>query len=66
MKVNIHPEYQQIKVHCGCGAEHVLYSTRKSMQIEICSQCHPFYAGNQKIVDATGRVDRFKRKYKLK
>ena len=66
MKAQIHPEYHSVKVRCGCGAEHELYSTRKSMQVEICSSCHPFYTGQQKIIDSAGRIDRFKKKYKLK
>ena len=66
MKAAIHPEYTELTVQCGCGAQHKLYSTRKDIQVEICSKCHPFYTGQQKVVDSAGRVDRFKRKYKLK
>ena len=66
MKASIHPEYKEIKVTCGCGATHILYSTRPNLQVEICSKCHPFYTGQQRIIDSAGRVDRFKRKYKLK
>ncbi len=66
MKAGIHPEYKEIKVRCGCGAEHVLFSTTSEMQIEVCSKCHPFYTGQQKVIDAGGRVDKFKKKYKLK
>lgn len=66
MRANIHPEYKQIEVRCACGAQHKIYSTRESIHVEICSQCHPFYTGQQKIVDSAGRVERFKHKYKLK
>ncbi len=66
VRPGIHPEYKEVTVQCGCGAVHKLHSTRGDMQVEICSQCHPFYTGQQKIVDSAGRVDRFKRKYKLK
>ena len=66
MKKKIHPEYKEATVTCICGATHKTRSTRGDMSIEICSQCHPFYTGTQKIIDAAGRVDRFKRKYKMK
>ncbi len=64
MKAEIHPEYTDITVTCSCG--HV-FQTRSTMgrdlQVEVCSQCHPFYTGKQKIVDTGGRVDKFRRKY---
>ncbi len=66
MKTGIHPEYKEVKLRCGCGAEHLLYSTRGDIQVEICSKCHPFYSGKQRVIDSAGRVDRFKRKYKLR
>lgn len=65
MKANIHPEYNEVSVTCSCGSVFVTRSTlgRDKLTIEVCSACHPFYTGNQKIVDTGGRVDRFKRKY---
>ena len=66
MKTGIHPEYKEAVVRCACGAEYQMRNTRGNLQVEICAACHPFYTGQQKIVDSAGRVDRFKRKYKLK
>ncbi|MEM9798994.1 MAG: 50S ribosomal protein L31 [Planctomycetota bacterium] len=66
MKVDIHPKYVTCKVHCGCGNEFETRATVPELKIEICSVCHPFYTGNQKFVDAAGRVDRFKRKFAKK
>lgn len=66
MKQGIHPEYQQTVIKCACGAEYATRSTAKDIQVEICSNCHPFYTGKQKLVDTAGRVDKFKRKYKMK
>ena len=64
MRKDIHPEYKEIKVTCSCGNTFNTKSTaKKDMQIEICSACHPFYTGKQKLVDTAGRVDRFKKKY---
>ena len=64
MKAEIHPDYQEIKVACSCGNEFVTRSTLKDeLHIEVCSSCHPFYTGKQKIVDTAGRVDKFRRKY---
>lgn len=64
MKAGIHPEYQDIKVVCSCGNEFKTRSTlNKELHIEVCSACHPFYTGKQKIVDTAGRVDKFRRKY---
>jgi large subunit ribosomal protein L31 len=64
MKTGIHPEYKEITVTCGCGS---VFATRSTLghdlQIEVCSQCHPFYTGKQKIVDTGGRVDKFRKKY---
>lgn len=66
MKSEIHPQYQEIKVVCSCGNEFVTRSTLKDeLHIEVCSACHPFYTGKQKIVDTGGRVDKFRRKYKI-
>jgi len=64
MKEGIHPNYSDIKVVCSCGNE---FSTRSTMgedlHVEVCSACHPFYTGKQKIIDTGGRVDKFRRKY---
>ncbi|PIQ95859.1 MAG: 50S ribosomal protein L31 [Nitrospinae bacterium CG11_big_fil_rev_8_21_14_0_20_56_8] len=63
MKPNIHPEYSEIAVKCACGNEVKTRATIKSLHVEICSACHPFYTGKQKLVDTAGRVEKFKRKY---
>lgn len=64
MKEGIHPEYKDTKVTCSCGNSFVTRSTaKKDLLLEVCSQCHPFYTGKQKIVDTAGRVDRFQQKY---
>jgi large subunit ribosomal protein L31 len=63
MKTGIHPEYQKAKVTCACGNEFEVGSTAKEIRVEICSQCHPFFTGKQKLVDSAGRVERFRRKY---
>ena len=64
MKAEIHPEYNEIKVTCSCGNKFTTRSTNsKDMNIEVCSQCHPFYTGKQKIVDTAGRVEKFRQKY---
>lgn len=66
MKADIHPEYKEIKVTCSCGNNFETRSTldQEELHIEVCSSCHPFYTGKQKIVDTAGRVDKFRRKYK--
>jgi large subunit ribosomal protein L31 len=63
MKKGIHPEYFKAKVRCACGHEFETGSTVKEISVEICSKCHPFFTGKQKLVDSAGRVERFKRKY---
>lgn len=65
MKADIHPEYRDITVTCSCGSTFQTKSTNeeKDMHIEVCSECHPFYTGKQKILDSAGRVDKFRRKY---
>jgi large subunit ribosomal protein L31 len=64
MKADIHPDYADIKVTCSCGNEFTTRSTLgEDLSIEVCSSCHPFYTGKQKIVDSAGRVDKFRRKY---
>jgi large subunit ribosomal protein L31 len=66
MKASIHPEYKTINVTCSCGTTFVTRSTLgQDLQIEVCSSCHPFYTGKQKIVDTGGRVDKFRKKYGL-
>lgn len=60
MKPNIHPSYQEATVRCGCGAVYHIPSTMATLEVEICSHCHPFYTGAKKIVDSAGRVERFK------
>jgi large subunit ribosomal protein L31 len=66
MKQGIHPEYHEARVTCACGETFVTGSTKKSIRVEICSKCHPFYTGTRKLVDAEGRVQKFARKYGLK
>ncbi len=66
MKENIHPEYIETTVLCGCGETFKTRSTKPKIVVEICSKCHPFYTGKQKLVDTTGKVERFKRRYKMK
>ena len=63
MKTGTHPEYHKIIVHCACGNEFESGSTAKEINVEICSKCHPFFTGKQKLVDSAGRVERFRRKY---
>ena len=63
MKEKIHPGYYSIVATCVCGNEVEIGSTKAEMKVEICSSCHPFYTGNQKIIDAEGRVDRFQKRY---
>ena len=63
MKKGIHPDYHKITVHCACGNEFETGSTAEEINVEICSKCHPFFTGKQKLVDSAGRVERFKRKY---
>jgi len=64
MKADIHPNYSDIKVTCSCGNEFTTRSTLgDDLSVEVCSSCHPFYTGKQKIVDSGGRVDKFRRKY---
>ena len=65
MKSGIHPDYHQITVHCACGSTFETRSTIKGnlMRVEICSSCHPFFTGKQKLIDTAGRVERFTRKY---
>ncbi len=63
MKAKIHPEYEEIEVSCACGHSFMTRSTKSELRLEICSACHPFFTGKQKLVDSAGRVERFQRKY---
>jgi large subunit ribosomal protein L31 len=64
MKAEIHPKYVEVNVHCACGETYTTRSTKGSeIRLEICSKCHPFFTGKQKLVDSAGRVERFKQKY---
>ena len=66
MKKGIHPAYTEAKVICACGETFVTRATKKEIRIEICSKCHPFFTGKQKLLDTAGRVERFQRRYKKK
>jgi large subunit ribosomal protein L31 len=66
MKTDIHPGYQQVDVHCACGNTFTTGSTKKELRVEICSKCHPFFTGKQKLVDSAGRIDRFQQRYAKK
>ena len=63
MKEGIHPNYQPTTIKCACGEVIETRSTKQDIKVEICSKCHPFFTGKQKLVDAGGRVDRFKKRY---
>jgi len=64
VKADIHPKYFKVMIKCACGNEFETRSTTKdAIMVEICSNCHPFYTGKQKLIDTAGRVDRFRRKY---
>lgn len=65
MKDNLHPNYEQTKVRCACGAVIETGSTKKDMRVDICSNCHPYFTGKQKLVDTGGRVDRFNKRFNL-
>lgn len=66
MKANIHPEYTECNVRCACGETFTTGSVKPEMKVDICSKCHPFFTGRQKLVDTGGRVDRFKKRYGIK
>ena len=66
MKSGIHPQYKETTVSCACGNKFTTRSTAENIHVEICSQCHPFYTGKQKLVDSAGRVDKFLSKYGMK
>ena len=63
MKKDIHPKYEEATVHCSCGNPFTTRSTKSELHVELCSQCHPFYTGKQKLVDSGGRVERFKKRF---
>jgi large subunit ribosomal protein L31 len=63
MREGIHPEYHELEVSCACGHSFKTRSTKSEMRVEICSSCHPFFTGKQKLIDSAGRVERFKRRY---
>ena len=65
MKQGIHPDYKKVTVKCACGETFQTGSVKDSLSVEICSKCHPFYTGKQKLVDSAGRVDTFKKRYGL-
>jgi len=67
MKDKIHPKYyNDAKVICSCGNTFTTGSTRKELKVELCGKCHPFFTGERRVLDTTGRVERFKRRYKVK
>jgi large subunit ribosomal protein L31 len=66
MRKDLHPEYKEATFSCACGAKYETRSTIDSRSIDLCSNCHPFYTGKQKLVDAAGRVEKFKRRYEQK
>jgi large subunit ribosomal protein L31 len=63
MRKKIHPKYHEVMVTCACGASFPTRSTTKDLRVEICSACHPFFTGKQKLVDTAGRVERFEKRY---
>lgn len=66
MKAGLHPKYEMTTIKCACGNEIQTKSTVKNIEVEICSTCHPFYTGKQKLVDTAGRIERFNKKYGVK
>jgi len=66
VKKGIHPEYHDVTVTCACGEKFLTRSTKKELRLEICSKCHPFFTGKQKLIDTAGRVERFTRRYEKK
>jgi len=63
MKQGIHPEYKLSQVHCACGEAYETRSTKPVIRLDICSVCHPFFTGKQKLIDTEGRIDKFRKKY---
>ncbi|MBL7158066.1 MAG: 50S ribosomal protein L31 [Candidatus Omnitrophica bacterium] len=66
MKEKIHPKYQETTIVCACGASIHTRSTKQNIHVDVCSSCHPFFTGKQKLMDSAGRVDKFKRRYEKK
>ncbi len=66
MREGIHPKYEEAKIHCVCGNVIETRSTKKDISVEICSSCHPFYTGTQKLVDTAGKIERFNKRYRKK
>ncbi len=65
MRKEIHPDYKKCQVKCACGNEFEIRTNKETMSVDICNECHPFFTGSEKILDAAGRVEKFKSKYKL-
>lgn len=65
MKTDIHPKYQQATVQCACGNTFTVGSTKPVLKVDVCSKCHPFYTGQQRLLDTTGRVERFRRRFNM-
>jgi large subunit ribosomal protein L31 len=65
MKSGIHPKYVDATITCACGNTFTVGSTRQSMRVDVCSKCHPFYTGQQRILDTAGRVERFRRRFNI-
>ena len=63
MKTDIHPKFEETVIKCACGNTLEVGSTKKDISVEICSQCHPFFTGKQKLIDTAGRIERFRKKY---
>jgi len=63
MRQGIHPEYHEVEVVCACGNTFTTHSTKDTLRVEICSDCHPFFTGKQKLIDSAGRVERFQKRY---
>ncbi len=66
MKEGIHPKYAEATITCACGAVHKTFSTRQNLKVDVCSNCHPFYTGEQRMMDTAGRVDKFMKKLQNK
>ncbi len=66
MKKDIHPNFVECKVSCACGNSFAVSSNKPELRVDICSSCHPFFTGSEKILDSAGRVEKFKRKYNMK
>ena len=63
MKAGLHPNYQEATIHCSCGNEIKTRSTKTAMHLDVCNMCHPFFTGEQRIIDTAGRVERFNRRF---